>query len=376
MTKKKILVFSLLATMMFGINTVVNAESYTYDNANRLTGVTYDDGSTIAYTYDATGNRMQKTVSVLAPNISVSPLIYNLGLVLVGNTSTAQTITISNTGTLNLVISSIALTGSNMGEFGVALVTCASLSPTIAAASSCKVMVDFTPTSAGAKAATLMISSNDGDTPALDIALNGTGAVAPDQDKDGMPDAWELQYGLDPNLASDAALDNDNDGISNLDEYNQGSNPNVNEKIEIIKRAEISKPLLQAKYGINYIPPTSTGTVFTDVQPGDYNAEWIEKMAVDGITEGCAVNSFCPDMVVTKEQLSKIILKAVLGSGYVPSAASGSLFLDVTQSTFSASWIEELLNQGIAEGCDANNFCPKEAVTIEGFETMLNKAFP
>ena len=47
----------------------------------------------------------------------------------------------------------------------------------------------------------------------------------PDDDNDGMPDAWELQYGFDPFLSSDAALDQDNDKILNLNEYLQGTDP-------------------------------------------------------------------------------------------------------------------------------------------------------
>lgn len=46
-----------------------------------------------------------------------------------------------------------------------------------------------------------------------------------DSDNDGIPDSWEVTYGLDPNDPSDAALDSDGDGISNLDEYHEGSNP-------------------------------------------------------------------------------------------------------------------------------------------------------
>ncbi len=45
-----------------------------------------------------------------------------------------------------------------------------------------------------------------------------------DTDRDGMPDAWELQYGLDPTNPNDAHLDNDGDGYSNLQEYNRGIN--------------------------------------------------------------------------------------------------------------------------------------------------------
>jgi len=48
------------------ISTGVNAETYTYDTAGRLTGVSYDDGTAIAYSYDANGNRLARTVTVNA----------------------------------------------------------------------------------------------------------------------------------------------------------------------------------------------------------------------------------------------------------------------------------------------------------------------
>jgi hypothetical protein len=47
----------------------------------------------------------------------------------------------------------------------------------------------------------------------------------PDTDNDGMPDAWEVMYGLDPSV-NDAAGDLDNDGFSNLIEYLRGTLPN------------------------------------------------------------------------------------------------------------------------------------------------------
>ena len=53
-----------------------------------------------------------------------------------------------------------------------------------------------------------------------------------DKDGDGMPDQWEIQYGLDPNDPSDAALDTDKDGLTNLEEYKvknvygKSTNPN------------------------------------------------------------------------------------------------------------------------------------------------------
>lgn len=150
----------------------------------------------------------------------------------------------------------------------------------------------------------------------------------------------------------------------------------ITEQNDLIKRVEISKPILQAIYGAEYNPPNATGTLYTDVKSGDFNASWMEKLANDGITEGCSSTHFCPYMVVTKEQLAKILLKAKHGSGYTPPAPSGSVFDDVPANIFSAGWIEELFNQSITEGCNANNFCPKKAVTVKGFETMLDKSFP
>lgn len=59
------------------------------------------------------------------------------------------------------------------------------------------------------------------------VAGPAAGVILPhDSDGDGLPDYWELQYGLNPNDAADALADNDNDGVSNFEEYRFGTNPN------------------------------------------------------------------------------------------------------------------------------------------------------
>lgn len=50
-------------------------------------------------------------------------------------------------------------------------------------------------------------------------------STPPDTDNDGLPDAYELANGLNPNNPLDAALDADGDGQTNAHEYAAGTNP-------------------------------------------------------------------------------------------------------------------------------------------------------
>jgi hypothetical protein len=52
-----------------------------------------------------------------------------------------------------------------------------------------------------------------------------TGQPYADADKDGMPDAWEKQYGLNPNDAADASKDLNGDGYDNIEKFINGLDP-------------------------------------------------------------------------------------------------------------------------------------------------------
>ncbi|MBX7157437.1 MAG: hypothetical protein K1X66_03520 [Verrucomicrobiae bacterium] len=49
----------------------------------------------------------------------------------------------------------------------------------------------------------------------------------PDSDQDGLPDAWELEYGLDPTDSLDAKGDDDQDSLTALQEYQLKTNPTL-----------------------------------------------------------------------------------------------------------------------------------------------------
>lgn len=72
--------------------------------------------------------------------------------------------------------------------------------------------------------------SNDG----LDSDGNGQCNVTDDDDdNDGMPDAWEIQYGFDPLDPYDASQDADGDRKTNLQEFLDGTSPVINNAIII-----------------------------------------------------------------------------------------------------------------------------------------------
>lgn len=109
---------------------------------------------------------------VPVPDISVSTTLVAFGSVDVG-TSDTETVTVSNVGNANLSIT-MAITGTNANQFSVA-----PTSQTISPAGSYGLVVTFSPTSTGAKSATLTITSNDPDEPTVNVALSGTGGGPP-----------------------------------------------------------------------------------------------------------------------------------------------------------------------------------------------------
>jgi hypothetical protein len=108
----------------------------------------------------------------------VAPISHDLGSVNVETSSIPETFTISNTGTVDLMIDSIILTDTITGlsskEFRKQNDNCTGR--LIVPSSSCKIQAIFFPTSAGPKNATLSISSNSRYSP-HDVSLTGAGMI-------------------------------------------------------------------------------------------------------------------------------------------------------------------------------------------------------
>ncbi|MBE0543736.1 MAG: DUF11 domain-containing protein [Verrucomicrobia bacterium] len=86
-----------------------------------------------------------------------------------------------------------------------------------------------------------------------------------DRDGDGLPDDWELTYGLDPDNPLDAQFDSDCDGLTNLEEYLAGRNPRLYEDIHLLSprlnAQQQFQATLQAPVGKEFTLEASTNLI-------------------------------------------------------------------------------------------------------------------
>jgi len=109
-----------------------------------------------------------------APVVSLSPTSLTFSQQNTGTTSAAQPVTLSNIGNASLSISSIAIGGTNSGDF-VQTNTCGS---SVAAGANCTIGVTFTPSATGSRSASLSITDNASGSPQT-VSLTGTGVQLP-----------------------------------------------------------------------------------------------------------------------------------------------------------------------------------------------------
>ncbi len=139
------------------------------------TASSFSDTLTVATGIQLSLNGRGMSTAIGIPTVGVTPL--NFGTVTKGSTSATQPVTISNSGSGTLNITSAVISGADAAEFSVS----SNCSSTLAAGSHCTVSVTFHPSTNGMKTTTLTIT--DADAIALTpqtqtIALTGTGVAA------------------------------------------------------------------------------------------------------------------------------------------------------------------------------------------------------
>jgi len=121
--------------------------------------------------------------SGIQPGLSASSTSLAFGVVTVGSVSAPQTVTLTNSGTASLTLTSIATT-ANFTQTS----TCALSPNALGPGSSCTITVKFAPAQAGSLTGTLTVASNAPGSP-LTVILAGTGVLKTKDSKDSKDSA-------------------------------------------------------------------------------------------------------------------------------------------------------------------------------------------
>jgi hypothetical protein len=155
--------------------------------------------ASVAITDNASGSPQSVALtgtgaSAPAPAVTLNPTNLTFSSQLVNTTSAAQSVTLTNSGTAALTISSIGLTGTNASDFAQTN-TCPASSSTLAAGAKCTISVTFTPTATGSRTASVSITDNASGSPHT-VAVSGTGTTASSAlfsdgfESGSLPGAW------------------------------------------------------------------------------------------------------------------------------------------------------------------------------------------
>jgi hypothetical protein len=292
------------------------------------------------------------------PVLSVThPASTDFGDLGVGCSSATKSLGIANTGIGDLVISTTGMASGDSKSFGFDKGTCASLTPTIAPGGSCTMRIVFSPTETGAKATALTLTSNDPTQPNHSCDLSGNGNAS------GLPDipidfwARDYVYAMYNNNIMPAC-------------GSGGFCPDQN-----ITRADMAVFILKtmgiepAASCAGLFADVNASTVGTET------CKYIEKFSTLGITAGCGGANYCPNDYLTRAQMAVFFAKALNAQpGACLGSFFGDVNSTVMTAGF-CSYIEKFKDLNITAGCGSGNFCPDVNVSRAQMSVFLTKAF-
>jgi putative Ig domain-containing protein/BACON domain-containing protein/matrixin/Ig-like domain-containing protein/S-layer family protein len=122
-------------------------------------------------------------------------------------------------------------------------------------------------------------------------------------------------------------------------------------------------------------PPLPATQRFTDVPPTNPFYNFIDRMAALNITLGCGGGNYCPTSPVLREQMAAFIVRA-LGEPDPPNPPS-QRFNDVPSSNQFYNFIDRMAVLNITQGCSVSPpmYCPGGSVTRGQMAAFLVRAF-
>jgi hypothetical protein len=142
---------------------------------------------------------------------------------------------------------------------------------------------------------------------------------------------------------------------------------------DVVTRDQMAAFIIRALGDFN--PPIPAQQRFADVLPSNPFYAFIEQLAVRQITLGCGGGDYCPDDPVLRDQMAAFIIRALHPPGYIPPAPAMQRFPDVPPANSFYAFIEEMAVRQITLGCGGRNYCPTQSVTRAQMAAFLVRAF-
>jgi hypothetical protein len=150
---------------------------------------------------------------------------------------------------------------------------------------------------------------------------------------------------------------------------------------DIMDRGQAAVFMVRGKFGSGFFPSPATHVFKDDWSKGDWAESWAEAMFYNGLSAGCQASPrmFCPWDKMPREQAVIFALRMKYGTDYVPPAATGTLFADMTDASYWATpWAEQAYKDGLIPNCGMSGgkpmICPKTLVTRGLGAYMIVKA--
>jgi hypothetical protein len=111
----------------------------------------------------------------VSPEITVTPSTVDFGPIIPGEVSLPQEVTVRNDGSVNLLVGTLSVNGTDASQFFISGNSCNGV--TLLPSGSCSVLLRFAPVTIGPKSGNLIIPSNDVDENNVVIPLSGIGGT-------------------------------------------------------------------------------------------------------------------------------------------------------------------------------------------------------
>ncbi|NRF92142.1 S-layer homology domain-containing protein [Paenibacillus frigoriresistens] len=118
------------------------------------------------------------------------------------------------------------------------------------------------------------------------------------------------------------------------------------------------------------------GASFSDVPATHWAWQDIQTAKMSGLIQGISSDRFAPDQIMTREQMSVLLSRALKLTSQTSGGAAAKAFIDVPAGSWSAEAIAAMSSNGLVNGYADGTFHPSASLTRGEMAALLSRAQP